>query len=221
MKKALGLIFLALSVALVSVLMMTPVSMAAGDVAGLSKVDALIAMEDIKQTKARYFRCMDSKDWDCFEDTLAPDIDFNVSGALYAINGDTGELIPSGDCIEACDPANIDQSLWQRNGAADVRNWEQTTLFGFQTFHQGSMPEITLTSATTATATFSLEHYLRARPTVDDSFVYFATNGRTDAGQLHGYGRYIEEYVKGNDGKWRIKKLRFVTYKVDLEYRRR
>jgi hypothetical protein len=41
--------------------------------APLSPVDRLIAIEDIKQLKARYFRCLDQKDWDCWRSIFASD----------------------------------------------------------------------------------------------------------------------------------------------------
>jgi SnoaL-like protein len=41
--------------------------------AQMSAVDRLVAIEDIKQLKARYFRCLDQKDWDCWRAVFASD----------------------------------------------------------------------------------------------------------------------------------------------------
>jgi len=41
--------------------------------AQLSAVDKLVAIEEIKQLKARYFRCLDQKDWDCWRAVFASD----------------------------------------------------------------------------------------------------------------------------------------------------
>ena len=38
----------------------------------MDAVDELSAIEQIKKLKARYFRCMDTKDWDGFQAVFAP-----------------------------------------------------------------------------------------------------------------------------------------------------
>jgi hypothetical protein len=46
------------------------------------KLQRLQDIEAIKQLKARYFRCVDTHDWDAFADeVLADDIHFNIVGA--------------------------------------------------------------------------------------------------------------------------------------------
>ena len=45
----------------------------------LSAADRMLAIEEIHQLKARYIRCMDMKDWVCWEDVLAPDFHFKGS----------------------------------------------------------------------------------------------------------------------------------------------
>ena len=39
----------------------------------MATLEELDAIEQIKQLKARYFRCMDTKDWDGFQAVFAPD----------------------------------------------------------------------------------------------------------------------------------------------------
>ncbi len=187
------------------------------NIQGMSKTDVLEAIEDIKQTKARYFRCMDQKDWDGFQDTMDVAIDFNVSGAIYAINQGTGQLYKSGD--KFIDPALIDQSFWQQNGAAAVRAWEEGALHPFQTMHQGHMPEVTILTANTAKAIFTLTHHLRFQTSNQFSFLPFAPDD-TPAMELFGYGYYTEDWVRNIDGKWRIKHLRFTSFRVELKYAR-
>src|SRR5438270_12180042 len=58
------------------------------------------------------------------------------------------------------------------------------------TAHHGYMPEIELTSPTTATGIWAMEDWLRW------------PNGL----ELHGFGHYHETYEK-TDGRWRIKTL--------------
>jgi uncharacterized protein (TIGR02246 family) len=116
-------------------------------------------IEAIKQLKARYFRTLDTKDWDGFRQVFTDDVvvDTTDSG---------GERITGADAFLAY----LDQAL-----------------AGTTTVHQGHMPEITLTSDTTATGVWALH----------DIVIW---SGGT---RLDGYGHYHETYVKGDDG-WRI-----------------
>src|SRR5450432_2804262 len=42
----------------------------------MDKLERLVAIEDIKNLKARYLRCADSKQWDEFETLFTPDAEF-------------------------------------------------------------------------------------------------------------------------------------------------
>jgi hypothetical protein len=44
----------------------------------MSVADRLSAIEEIHQLKARYIRCMDTKDWICWEGVFAPDFHFKA-----------------------------------------------------------------------------------------------------------------------------------------------
>jgi len=68
-----------------------------------------------------------------------------------------------------------------------------------QSVHQGHMPEIELTSPTTATGIWSLEDFNRWQ------------NGK----DTHGYGHYHETYEKV-DGQWRIKTMRLTYLRMDV-----
>ncbi len=71
------------------------------------------------------------------------------------------------------------------------------------TVHHGHMPEIALTSATTATGIWAMFDWVDWSKT--------ATPERT----FQGYGHYNEEYEKGADGRWRIKRLHLTRLRVD------
>jgi hypothetical protein len=45
----------------------------------MSAVDRLVAIEEIHQLKARYFRCVDTRDWDCWRAVFAPDFAYRNS----------------------------------------------------------------------------------------------------------------------------------------------
>jgi hypothetical protein len=116
-------------------------------------------IDAIRQLKARYFRTMDTKQWDemrlVFTDGVV--IDTTDSG---------GGIIAGADAF----------MVFLRDTLGDV-----------VTVHHGHMPEIDVTSATTATGIWALQ----------DLLVW--PNGT----RLQGYGHYHETYEKV-DGEWRI-----------------
>jgi hypothetical protein len=68
------------------------------------------------------------------------------------------------------------------------------------TVHHGHMPEIELTSPTTATGVWSMEDMLRW----------------PDGTEMHGFGHYHETYEK-IDGHWRIKSTTLTRLRVDAK----
>src|ERR1700755_1155776 len=78
-------------------------------------------IEAIKQLKARYFRLMDTKDWDGMAQVFAPDVQIDMTGADGTVHTSVADFMP-----------------YLRQNIADVI-----------TVHHGHMPEITLLSETT------------------------------------------------------------------------
>jgi SnoaL-like domain len=132
--------------------------------------DRLDAVEAIKQVKARYFRTLDTKDWGGFRLLLTDDMVLDTSTA-------GGTLVTGADAIVA----------FLLDVIGDV-----------VTVHHGHMPEIELTSATTARGIWAMEDMLRW----------------PDGQELHGYGHYHETYEKV-DGVWRIKTLTLTRLRTD------
>ena len=126
---------------------------------------ALDDIEAIKQLKARYFRLMDTKDWDGLAQVFTPDVHLDMTGE------GAGEI----DTVEAYMPFL-------------VSNIGEVT-----TVHHGHMPEIELTSPTTATGIWAMEDEL------------WWPEG-SPIRYMHGYGHYHETYRK-DDGTWRIASL--------------
>jgi uncharacterized protein (TIGR02246 family) len=128
-------------------------------------------IEAIKQLKAKYMRTVDTKDWEGFRSVFTPTTvwDMTDSGA---------ECVIGADAIIA----------YNQVGLAD----------DMISIHQGHMPEIQLTSPTTATGIWSSEHMHRW----------------PDGSELHGYGFYHETYVK-LDGEWHIETCRFQELRAD------
>ena len=117
-------------------------------------------IEAIRRLKARYFRTLDTKDWDGMRQVFADDVVMDTT--------DSGGGVVS--------------------GADEFMAFLPETLGDTVTVHQGHMPEIDLTSETTATGIWAL----------NDIVIW--PNGM----RLDGYGHYHETYEKGGDG-WRIK----------------
>ena len=145
-------------------------------------VERLEAIEEIKQLKARYFRCMDTKDWDGFTSVLAPDARMDVSGDLGDGAADSGGVTTGNREIAAFVRASID----------DVT-----------TVHHGHMPEIDVTSPTSATGTWAMEDHL------------WWPEG-SPITTMHGYGHYHETYEKV-DGRWLITSTTLTRLRVDVQ----
>ncbi len=130
-------------------------------------------IEAIKQLKARYFRCMDTKQWDEMREVFAEDVHVDMEAEGGGIQESRDEFM-----------------TMLRNSIEDVI-----------TVHHGHMPEIDLTSETTARGVWAMFDY-----------VEFAGEGEPQG--LRGYGHYEEEYRK-EDGVWRIASLRLTRLRVD------
>jgi len=131
-------------------------------------------IEAIKQLKARYFRLLDTKDWDAFREVFTTDVVVDTT--------DSG-----GDVQESVD---------------DFLAMLIPTLEGAVTVHHGHMPEIELTSATTATGIWAMEDVIR-----------FPEGGFLNT--LQGWGHYHETYEKVG-GEWRIKTTRLTRLRLDV-----
>ena len=129
-------------------------------------------IEAIKQLKARYFRTMDTKDWAGMRQVFTDDVVMDTSEA-------------GGGVV---------------SGADEFMSFLQEALGGAVTVHQGHMPEIELTSGTTAAGVWAL-----------NDIVIFPNGVRLD-----GYGHYHETYEKGPDG-WRIKASKLTRLHTDFQ----
>lgn len=105
----------------------------------MDDVERLAAIEEIKALKARYFRCMDMKDWDGFAEQFAPDAVMDVSGEMD--DGADGAGIVRG---------NREISDFVRSFVGDV-----------VTVHHGHMPEIAVVTPSSATGVWAMEDMLR------------------------------------------------------------
>jgi hypothetical protein len=139
----------------------------------LNSLQVLTDIEAIEELKARYCRLLDTKNWQAWRAIFTDDF---VS--------DTSEA--GGKVIEGADPfvAFVRENLGEPS---------QTTS------HQVHMPEIELTSATTAKAVWALEDWVDLTPTVG----------------MHGHGHYHETYVKV-DGEWLISSSKLTRIRQEI-----
>ena len=89
-------------------------------------------LEQIRQLKARYFRLMDTKDWDGLAGVFTDDVEIDVTGEGGGVTHSVEEYMP-----------------FLVNVLGDVT-----------TVHHGHMPEIELISPTTALAIWAFEDEL-------------------------------------------------------------
>ena len=116
-------------------------------------------LEAIRQLKARYFRTMDTKDWSGMRQVFTDDVVMDTSSS-------------GGGVI---------------SGADEFMAFLSKTLDGVITVHHGHMPEIEITSPTTARGIWAMQ----------DLLVW--PNGT----RMFAFGHYHETYRKTNEA-WRI-----------------
>jgi len=133
----------------------------------------LYDIEMIKQTKARYFRFLDGKQWSDWRTCFTDDMHFYLGQDPKSVTSSGDEFV-----------AYVSKLL------ADT-----------VTVHQGHMPEVDLTSDTTATGIWAMFDWVDHKSDPETS--------------MQGYGHYVEDYEKGGDGKWRIKNLRLTRIRTD------
>ncbi len=105
-------------------------------------LEQLLAIEEIKQLKARYFRFLDEKRWAELAEVFSDDAEMDVSGEFVRSGQDPelGRIKGGGKAIAAL----IGQAL---ENVVSV--------------HHGHMPEITITNPTTAEGVWAMEDLLQ------------------------------------------------------------
>jgi len=147
----------------------------------LTEIERLTAIEEIKQLKARYFRSMDTKDW----------------AGLQAVFSDSAELDMRG---EAADKSKAATALVI--GAPNIMAFIRNAVLELVTVHHGHMPEIEITSPSTAKGIWAMEDVLK-----------WPEGAAVKT--LHGYGHYHETYRKTEEG-WRIQSSKLTRLRVDI-----
>ncbi|WP_405813435.1 nuclear transport factor 2 family protein [Streptomyces sp. NBC_01390] len=131
---------------------------------------SVAGVREIKNLKARYFRAIDTKDWELLKEQLADDVAVDTTGSLGP----------------------------KMTGADAFIGFLKLTIGSAKTVHQGHMPEITVTSPTTATGVWALQ----------DLLIWLGVV------RVIGFGHYHEEYSIV-DGRWRISSTKLTRVYLD------
>jgi hypothetical protein len=149
----------------------------------------LVAIEDIKQLKARYWRAVDTKDDALFRSVFCDDCVFDFSGMLHESNKKVEEMV--GGVTEIMRGADHSCAVLMKT----IKDLNATSV------HQGGVPEIEITSDTTATGIWPMWDRIQLYP------------GQPYR-ELIGYGHYHETYeVQG--GRWKIKYTKLTRLRMD------
>ncbi|MFA7439818.1 MAG: nuclear transport factor 2 family protein [Sphingomonadaceae bacterium] len=156
----------------------------------MDTAEILLAIEEIKKLKARYFRFMDTKDWNGLATIFTDDATFDARASLSVDGKATGG------------PAS-ESNNWITHGGTRIIHFIQGAIGESTTCHHGHCHEIELLSPTEARGVIAMEDQIF--DTVDGAPVL----------KLHGCGHYHENYRK-TDGRWQISHSRLTRLYVHL-----
>jgi SnoaL-like protein len=141
----------------------------------------LAAVEEIKQLKARYFRELDTKNWEGLNEVFTADAVFDLRAV---------DSVPHPLSREPSPPLGGEGRIFR--GRAAIVAMIRAAVEGLITVHHGHTPEIEILSQSTARGIVPME----------DTLWY-------PSGELllNGFGHYHETYEK-DDGRWQIKASR-------------
>lgn len=149
----------------------------------------LVAIEEIKQCKSRYWRAIDTKDFELLRTVYAQKAVFDAREAVWDPVKGQHPLVPQRDPSTSVDEA--------------IANAKKSMNPQVQSTHMGHIPEIEITSDTTAKAIFPFEDRV-----INHGFAGF-----------NAYGYYYDSLEK-IDGHWlithsRISRLRTIFEEPD------
>jgi ketosteroid isomerase-like protein len=146
----------------------------------MDTVARLAAIEEIKQLKARYFRFLDTRDYDAMAQVFCEDAVFDCSEGSRvtpvgaAPTGVVGPIVRNRDHIMA---------------------WIRAAFVNATCVHHGHCHEVTIDSDTSAHGVVAMEDFIRS---LDRATLI-----------LHAAGHYYERY-RFVDGAWRIAETKLV-----------
>jgi hypothetical protein len=157
----------------------------------MDAITKLLAVEEIKVLKARYFRGIDTKDIALLDSVFADDVEFDARGA--ATDTETG--------INAI-PSTTDVVI---HGRGAVIAGLQAAIANIRSVHHGHMPEIEILDPAHARGIWSMFDSL-----------HLSANGKIL--EMVGFGHYFETYVR-IDQHWKIQSLRLERLRLTVRER--
>ena len=151
----------------------------------MNDIERLIAIDEIKQVRAKYFRGVDTCDGELVKSILAED-------CVLDYNGCCTDPSSGKDFIPAMNVVLRGRDSWLSDGMSKL---------GIISVHQGHNVEVDFTSDSTANAIWSMTDRL-----------YFPAG--SEFSLMTGYGHYIESYEKV-DGGWKIKTTHITRIRVE------
>jgi hypothetical protein len=153
----------------------------------MDDVKKLLAIEEIRSLKARYFRLQDNKQWDEYRELFLDDSIFDATEALTdPVDGKESSL-----------PARTSEPSIGRD--AIVAYVSSGLNAQVRSFHEAFMSEVEIVSEDSARAVWPMEDR-----------VWFG-----EGSLMHGYGYYHETYRRV-DGRWHIQTLKITRIKVEI-----
>jgi hypothetical protein len=145
----------------------------------MNAVEQLLAIEDIKRLKARYFRLSDTKRWDELGEVFSERAILDMRAATIVGPQADDEIdwrSPPDGCLV---------------GRPAIMEAMRTIGGRMLSVHHGHMPEITVES----------DHHAKGIWAMEDLVQW--PKGAGPVNSLHGFGYYHDRYVKGPSG-WKI-----------------
>ena len=153
-----------------------------------TRLQALEDIEAIRQVKARYFRALDTKDWEAFKTVFTEDAEIGPID-----NGFTSELLDLRPSGERKPVASTGLDAFVERVAMNIGPLKTT--------HHGHQPEITITGPDEASGVWAME----------DVLVWPEEGYR-----LRGTGHYWETYRRVN-GEWKIASMKLTRLYVFVD----
>lgn len=164
----------------------------------MTSLEKLCAIEEIKVLKARYFRYMDTKQWDEYEAIFTHDALCDISVA--AVVPEIGSTKSPWDSPKRRPEAVL-------HGAREYREYVSKVLNHCRSSHQGHMPEISFESNDSASGVWATEDVLEFPNAAPGGLLF-----------VHGHGHYHEKYRRVH-GVWKISELRITRLREVRHYR--
>jgi hypothetical protein len=159
--------------------------------------EKLIALEEIRQLKARYMYFTDMKDWGGFVTVFAEDADIDMRDSFTPVAGPS-YVYGRPELLQG-----FDTSGWRWTGAKEMAangaaQFAQTSLV-----HQSFNAQITMHSPDMASGIWAMQDMLRFPP-------------GSPIEEIIGYGHYHESYRR-IDGNWLIQSMTLKRTRMDVK----